>query len=617
MQNLSMNFGLVSKLGIGKEAAAKRDGDFAIGVKSKAEGGDSLALSSAARASGNQSVAIGVSATTARDGVGSVAIGRNAAAERGGDVALGEGASAAGETREALAYGSTFVEKRASALAVGADAKAKGTSAVALGGEANAVTYHATALGAGAKAQAKSSLAVGTLAVAAARESVALGAGSLADRPNTVSVGRADMARQVVNVAAGSRETDAVNVQQLKDLGARFNASGGASNSFLAYDNRQADSVTLRGAAGSRLTNLTAGVLESKSSDAVNGAQLFQTNENVKSVSDRMIDVKTTVDAIVHGGAGKYFSANSTRLPAHAIGSDALAVGAEASALGANAIAVGQLARAESNDSIALGSSSVADRANTVSVGNLRAKRQITNVADGTEDTDAVNVSQLRKAGLIDKKGITLDAIVYDAGSNRSSVTLGGIGATAVVSLTNVAAGQIGEKSTDAVNGGQLFRLTSRVDKLEKLAPRPTPLPDNSRPMPKVALDADNQVISNVASGVAESDAVNLGQLNAAMKAGIDSAFAHTDAEVARVRQDMAHDRKDASGGSASAIAIANLPQAYPGESMLSVAGGTFGGQSSVALGLSTATKRWSVKVSFTGNTRGSYGGGAGAGYRF
>ncbi len=603
-----------SRIWIGESAVAKHVGDIAIGVNAMAEGSDSLALSKGAHASAPQSIAIGADARAARSGFGAIAIGKAADADEYGDIALGRGASAAGREEGGLIEP---VNTSRSALAVGAYAKAKGDGALALGASSKALEYHATALGDRAEARGNSSIAVGTLAVAAAERSVALGAGSVADRPHTVSVGGVGMERQVVNVAAGSRETDAVNVRQLKDLGASFNATGGAANAFVAYDSKRANLITLRGVSGSRLTNLSAGALGTESSDAVTGAQLFQTNESLKAVGDSMLDVKSAVDAMVKGGAGKYFGANSTRSAAQAIGADALAMGAESSAAGAGAIAVGLHARAESESSIALGSNSVADRANTVSVGNQKTKRQLTNVADGTDDTDAVNVSQLRKAGLIDRKGVALDAIVYDAGSNRSSLTLGGVGAASVVNLTNVAAGRIGADSTDAVNGSQLFALSSRVDKLEKPSPQPAPKPDDSRPRPKVALDAGNHVIANVAAGVAESDAVNVGQLNAAMKAGIDTAYAHTDSEVARVRMEMEHDRKDASGGSASAIAIANLPQAYPGESMLSVAGGTFGGQSSVALGLSTATKKWSVKVSFTGNTRGSYGGGAGAGYRF
>ncbi|MDM0013065.1 YadA-like family protein, partial [Variovorax sp. J22P168] len=77
---------------------------------------------------------------------------------------------------------------------------------------------------------------------------------------------------------------------------------------------------------------------------------------------------------------------------------------------------------------------------------------QIKNVADGTDDHDAVNLRQLKKTGLIGEDGKTLDAVTYDAGSDRSKVTFGDPSAGAVL-LSNVAAGRA---DTDAANVGQL-----------------------------------------------------------------------------------------------------------------------------------------------------------------
>lgn len=333
---------------------------------------------------------------------------------------------------------------------------------------------------------------------------------------------------------------------------------------------------------------------------------------------------------------------------AHAYAAQSISVGEKAVAKGGNSISLGSHATTEASDSVAiganaavvatnsvaLGSGSFADRSNTVSVGGNDIKRQITNVAEGTKGDDAVTVSQLRTAGLIDKSGSALHALVYDNAKN-SSITLGGVGSDLLVRLTNVAAGRVAEGSTDAVNGGQLFSVSSRVDGIEKRLSDNRAVPDTKdksapikpppSPSPATALDADGRRIPRVAAGVEESDAVNVGQLNAAiessirsgMSGAIQSANAHTDAQVERLKTEISRNRRDSAAGSASAIAIANLPQAYPGENMVSVAGGTFSGQSAVALGVSTSTTKWTVKASFTTNTRNSYGGGVGAGYRF
>jgi autotransporter adhesin len=78
----------------------------------------------------------------------------------------------------------------------------------------------------------------------------------------------------------------------------------------------------------------------------------------------------------------------------------------------------------------------VADRANTVSIGAAGAERQLTNVADGTEDFDAVNMRQLRAAGLVDASGNVLNAVTYDS-ITQDTISFAGVGGTV---LTNVAA---------------------------------------------------------------------------------------------------------------------------------------------------------------------------------
>jgi autotransporter adhesin len=88
-----------------------------------------------------------------------------------------------------------------------------------------------------------------------------------------------------------------------------------------------------------------------------------------------------------------------------------------------------------------------------VSVGKAGEERQITNVAAGTTDTDAVNFAQLREAGLIDEDGNPVQAVTYDD-ADKDRITLDGAAGT---TLANVKAGAIGAGSLEAVNGSQLF----------------------------------------------------------------------------------------------------------------------------------------------------------------
>lgn len=158
--------------------------------------------------------------------------------------------------------------------------------------------------------------------------------------------------------------TSITNVNQRVDAVAAVNARA------VAYDDASKTSITLGGNGGTRITNVAAGDVSATSTDAVTGAQLYATN--------------TTVNALASGREGYVQVNNTAALPKPvASGTDSIAMGAGAQAVAAN--------------SVAIGSGSVADRAGSVSLGSVGAERQLTNLADGTTLTDAVNVRQLSK----------------------------------------------------------------------------------------------------------------------------------------------------------------------------------------------------------------------------
>ena len=101
------------------------------------------------------------------------------------------------------------------ATAVGDNAAATGNAATAVGESSLADQFATVAVGASSNASAETATALGAFAVASAENSVALGAISEADRPNSVSLGFAGFERQITNLAAGTEDTDGVNVAQL------------------------------------------------------------------------------------------------------------------------------------------------------------------------------------------------------------------------------------------------------------------------------------------------------------------------------------------------------------------------------------------------------------------
>ncbi|CAE6882452.1 YadA-like family protein [Paraburkholderia domus] len=304
--------------------------------------------------------------------------------------------------------------------------------------------FHANSTLADSSATGTDAVAIGGNAKATATNSVALGANSVADRSNTVSVGASGSERQVVNVAAGSADTDAVNVKQLKAMGANVDSSGNVTGTFVSYDNSAMSSITLKGASGTKISGVAAGTLSASSTDAVNGAQLYSTNQNVANMAGNVINVTNTVNNITNGGGVKYFHANSTL--------------ADSSATGTDAVAIGGNAKATANNSVALGSNSVASRANTVDVGS----RQITDLAAGTQSTDAINLGQLQAMGAnVDSSGNLTNAFVTYDDTTKNSITLkGASGSTKISGLT---AGTLSASSTDAVNGTQLYSTNQNV----------------------------------------------------------------------------------------------------------------------------------------------------------
>nr|WP_208450089.1 YadA-like family protein [Burkholderia anthina] len=544
-----------------------------------------------------------------------------------------------------------------------------------------------TAVGYAATASADNALALGREASATHAGSVALGANAIADgatlgnaayNPGTgplagttpvgeVSIGSSGAERRITNVAAGAEDTDAVNVSQLKSVEANL---GDLSAGAVKYDRNPDGSidythVTLNpGGVPTTISNVAAGELSATSTDAVNGSQLYETNQNVTRLGDQ-------VDNIANGGGIKYFHANggATPLPdSRANGAGSTAMGPAANANGANSVAVGNGAVANKDGDVALGAGSVADRgaekykgkysgadnttAGTVSVGAPGAERTISNVADGREATDAVNVRQLdgaveeakqytddsikKVAGDVVEVGDKLDKLgdrvtnvegdvtnikngaggmfqvsqdqtpVAPSASGSNSVA-GGAGAVASGSNSTALGNQAsatGSSSTAVGNGAK-----ASGNNAVALGAGSDGSRDNA--VSVGAVGQERQIV-NVAPGTAGTDAVNVNQLHD-MARGLGS-------QIAGVRNDMQSMDHRLTAGVAAAMAMAGLPQAYlPGRSMVAIGGGTWRGESGVALGLSTVSDNgnWVVKGSASSTSRGDVGASVGVGYQW
>ena len=249
------------------------------------------------------------------------------------------------------------------------------------------------------------------------------------------------------------------------------------------------------------------------------------------------------------------------------------------------------------------------------------------NVAGGSiaaGSTDAVNGGQVYALALT-----AVNAVSYNTdanGARTNTVTLAGGNAAAPVTIANVAAGTVAAGSAEAVNGGQLFTTNQAVATAQGTANSALALGSNSvqygPSRTNVTFNAGGQatVLSNVAAGVSTTDAVNVGQLNSGINSAVTQANAYTDGRIAALNFDLRSVRRDSYAGTSSALAAAGLPQAYEaGKGMVAIGGGTYAGQSAVAVGMSKAFNdgHTVVKLSGTYDSQGKAGASGGVGYQF
>nr|WP_230414510.1 hypothetical protein [Collimonas silvisoli] len=322
---------------------------------------------------------------------------------------------------------------------------AAGSNSLGMGTNAVATGQNSTAAGQGTVANQADTTALGQGAQATAANSTALGQGAAASTANSVAIGSASATSAAVATAGATI------------LGTAYTFAGSTPAGVVSV-----------GSVGSerQIQNVAAGQLSASSTDAVNGSQLYATN----SALSNLTSIVAAATSSLTTAQPKYYSVNSSgggnASNNGATGSDAIALGKNTVASATNSVAIGAGTSVTASNGVAIGAGSTADRAglsgakesfsNTavsstqgaVSVGSAGNERQITNVAGGTQATDAVNVRQLQA---VQSGGVHYDTNT-DGSTNYSSVTMGN-GASSPVAIHNVEAGTA---ATDAVNVSQL-----------------------------------------------------------------------------------------------------------------------------------------------------------------
>ena len=254
---------------VGFRAHAKGTNDVAVGGAAAASGGQSVAVGLLSKASALRAVAVGNGAQASN--IDAVAIGRDSEADALSATALGDRAKARGtqslalasaaeaEGYQAVAVGTRAVSNAVNSVALGVESSATALNGLAVGTSSSVRKEGGTAVGGGASALEEKSLALGFQAKGKAEKAVALGAQSIADLAagqagydfatqsesqsedktwkstlGAVSVGNEKDSRQITHVAAGTQDTDAVNVAQVKRLAERWQADSQQKESAVA-----------------------------------------------------------------------------------------------------------------------------------------------------------------------------------------------------------------------------------------------------------------------------------------------------------------------------------------------------------------------------------------------
>ena len=597
-------------MALGERAAASGQIAVAVGANAKATGANSYAGGFNSASSGTSSVALGESATSSGDT--SVAIGKNTVASGGDAVSIGSSSQATGG--DSIALGKSAKAKNGDTIAIGQDAEASLLNAVALGKTSKATGASATALGPQSTASATFATAIGMSSVASQEYAIAIGGGSEAtvargvalgtyskadtasgvsgydanaNRTNkyagltgntltsswgAVSIGDGTNTRQMTGLAAGTKDTDAVNVAQLKSVNLAFtgdNSSSGdvnLANSKLAvtgdttYVTTTAanQGITVKGVkkditVSNGTASANAGMADAKNvAEAINQANADQkitykangstansvklsdglnftngtstvatvgTNGQVtydlnaatkKSITDSETAVKRTISLGADSGTRSSQSLNNSNVDFNVKGASGSYI---TTSMTGNTVTINTTKGTIQSDASGTASLSGADGLATAQ----NVATAINKAKEGSAWNLAVNTGAAQKVAGGAK--VTLQ--------NGNNIALTQTGTTITVGTTSqltADAVTVGSGTNQIVLNGTTGEVSGKSIKTGNSTLNTNGLTISGGPsVTSTGINAGNKVISGVSQAVAGNDAVNKSQMDAAVKAVADS----------------------------------------------------------------------------------------------
>ena len=569
-------------IAIGTNTKATASLAMAIGNGAKASGGNAISVGRDTSASGGDAVSIGTSAQAT--GSDSLALGKNAKAKNGDTIAIGQDAEAS--LLNAVALGKTSKATGASATALGPQSTASATFATAIGMRSVANQEYAIAIGGGSEATVARGVALGTYSKAD-MASGASGYDANANRTNkyagltgntltstwgAVSIGDGTNTRQMTGLAAGTKDTDAVNVAQLKSVNLAFtgdNSSSGdvnLANSKLAvtgdttYVTTTAanQGITVKGVkkditVSNGTAAASAGMADAKNvAEAINRANADQkitykangstansvkvsdglnftngsstvatvgTNGQItydlnaatrKSITDSETAVKRTISLGADSGTRSSQSLNNSNVDFNVKGASGSYI---TTSMTGNTVTINTTKGTIQSDASGTASLSGADGLATAQ----NVATAINKAKEGSAWNLAVNTGAAQKVAGGAK--VTLQ--------NGNNIALTQTGTTITVGTTSqltADAVTVGSGTNQIVLNGTTGEVSGKSIKTGNSTLNTNGLTISGGPsVTSTGINAGNKVISGVSQGVAGNDAVNKSQMDAAVKAVADS----------------------------------------------------------------------------------------------
>ena len=484
-------------IAIGSNATGTGDAAVAIGLEASATEQNGVAIGHKAKNTSQSSVAIGENATSSKDM--DVAIGKNAAASGGESLSFGSDSKASGQAtvavgKESNASGSSAISAGYqsaaagdNAVAVGKNTTAGATNAIAVGLRATATGTRAIATGAGSSATGEQSLANGFTAKASGENSIAQGNAANASAANATAIGTLSNASGVASFAGGT---------SAKAIGDNSIAIGGATD--MDDDEVLGKKQTGANAAKANGKKSIAIGFNATTSEMASDAVVMGTFANADATSAVVIGQGALANGDGDASVAIGRLSKAKDIVTVAIGDKADAHANSAIALGANAsasgISIGGNSVSSMEDSMALGHGSESLGSETVTIGYGASSAQNVSYAVtlGAMAQNSANYSTAlgHAANTTAVYSVALgadseagDDFVESSSAKVNNVTYGGFAAStsgfnedgglgAVVSvgkkgyerqIKHVAAGQVTNVSTDAINGSQLYAVADSL----------------------------------------------------------------------------------------------------------------------------------------------------------